>query len=332
MIKLDRSSVPFPSSLDKNIETSAINREIVRNQEIIDNHGQIEGAPLDFRAYSQPPVRRSIEKLTNNRCAYCGTKDARNTVQIEHFRPKQELITDRETSIKPGYYWLAAEWGNLLPACQYCNISKNSEVIENNTLVDKKFGKGNYFSVLLEDRASPLLINREAAELALLFDPCIDDPNELFIYVQDNIGGEGYLIVQPNIDMIDPYKIAKAKYSISILGLNHPVLAKKRLDKVIGCSRAIEELKNKLNTNANEDLLKKGTLDILEFVSINRNSSFVGLCRRLATDTVMTARNHLIQNGNINRLEDFDSLESAIDDLEHFIEGYEYSYDIGIIF
>ena len=38
---------------------------------------------------------------------------------MEHYRPKARVST--EQGDKPGYYWLAARWENLLPSCTDCN-------------------------------------------------------------------------------------------------------------------------------------------------------------------------------------------------------------------
>src|SRR6185295_16449386 len=110
----------------------------------------------------------------HGKCAYCETLRAANqrSGDVEHFRPKRRLtdfenqpimITD-DAGVEtphPGYYWLAYDWRNLLPACIDCNrISKDKGS-------GRRIGKWDYFPVKNthaqrpgeEDQEEPLLIN-----------------------------------------------------------------------------------------------------------------------------------------------------------------------------
>ncbi|EUJ36760.1 hypothetical protein PWEIH_11375 [Listeria weihenstephanensis FSL R9-0317] len=62
-----------------------------------------------------------------NKCCYCGTKVPLHVshAHIEHFRPKT-AVTTLTGKVKPGYYWLVAEWSNLLYACPLCNENKDT--------------------------------------------------------------------------------------------------------------------------------------------------------------------------------------------------------------
>lgn len=40
---------------------------------------------------------------------------------VEHFRPKKAVLEDDGRLRRPGYYWLAYTWENLLLACAECN-------------------------------------------------------------------------------------------------------------------------------------------------------------------------------------------------------------------
>lgn len=80
-----------------------------------------------------------LEYIFNGKCAYCETniKEARQYGDAEHFRPKggvspeevketgfpdvQVVHPDGTTIHHPGYFWLAYDWKNLLPACSTCN-------------------------------------------------------------------------------------------------------------------------------------------------------------------------------------------------------------------
>jgi hypothetical protein len=86
-----------------------------------------------------------IENVFHDKCAYCETREPRAPYHAEHFRPKGR-VRFREQGKKrlqrgkavdetgqevdhPGYFWLAYNWRNLLPSCNYCNsaLGKNDQ-------------------------------------------------------------------------------------------------------------------------------------------------------------------------------------------------------------
>jgi uncharacterized protein (TIGR02646 family) len=85
--------------------------------------------------YSHPTVKNPLCQSQHGKCAFCESKvKAVAHGDVEHFRPKagyQQQATDELG--KPGYYWLAYEWTNLLFACQICNQQgkKNLFPLEN---------------------------------------------------------------------------------------------------------------------------------------------------------------------------------------------------------
>jgi 5-methylcytosine-specific restriction endonuclease McrA len=110
----------------------------------------------------------------HGKCAYCESLIAADQPgDVEHFRPKGRVTATNSTTtpityveggitkLHPGYYWLAYDWQNLLPACVDCN-SPNTKKIPG-----KHMGKWNYFPVKgfravrpsEEDKEDPLLIN-----------------------------------------------------------------------------------------------------------------------------------------------------------------------------
>ena len=119
-----------------------------------------------------------MEHVFHKKCAYCETNlaEARQDADAEHFRPKlgvnykNILEPGNRTYVKakvldltkappkeiehPGYFWLAYNWKNLLPACRYCN-SKN--------------GKKNQFPV--KDEVYVFLVKMSDAETEDLADP-----------------------------------------------------------------------------------------------------------------------------------------------------------------
>lgn len=330
MIKLSRRSVTFPVSLDFTRANSAANNELRRNQALIDAHQPPDELNLKFTAYEQPSVRNSINELSNNRCAYCGAKPLRYKVEVEHYRPKNAVTISTGAKISPGYYWLAGVWDNLLPSCRLCNARQNSEVIENNSRVETTVGKGTLFHLTEENRVAPLTEGQEDGELPLLFNPCIDDPYDLFSYAEVRVENRAYLIITPNININDEAERQKAEHSISMLGLNHLETATKRLKVAIRCKAAINTL-DELLASIEETSLIGPIYDLTEFISIKKDSSFIGLNRKLAADCIYSTRTHLVNIGEVDQRELPITLKDAISDLEEYCDGYVPPVSIGII-
>ncbi|MDJ0836597.1 MAG: hypothetical protein QNK37_08770 [Acidobacteriota bacterium] len=111
-------------------------------------HGSDKDAPPEipkpkvdaeiYRAFK----RKILEELFHGKCGYCesfmGQKEDRVMIpDTEHFRPvrlvtvvnngKTETIhvvyEDGVNREHPGYFWLAYDWQNLVPACDGCNKS-----------------------------------------------------------------------------------------------------------------------------------------------------------------------------------------------------------------
>jgi hypothetical protein len=111
----------------------------------------------------------------HGKCAYCESLiDANQPGDLEHFRPKKAVtdfagkseMVDDDGTIKahPGYYWLAYDWRNLLPACWLCNSVSTQKT------AGKRTGKGNYFPVQRFRAINP---GDEAKEEPLLINPAL---------------------------------------------------------------------------------------------------------------------------------------------------------------
>ncbi len=73
--------------------------------------------------YGHPSVKASLFAAQQAKCAFCEQILSKYCYgDVEHFRPKgQAQQAAGEPFVKPGYYWLAYEWSNLLVACDDCN-------------------------------------------------------------------------------------------------------------------------------------------------------------------------------------------------------------------
>ena len=87
-----------------------------------------EKMPLREQIYRS--VKAEIEARQHGKCCYCEIvfddhKPHADTC-VEHWRPKlSSRQENRAKRIKPGYYWLAYDWDNLLVSCTFCNRKKN---------------------------------------------------------------------------------------------------------------------------------------------------------------------------------------------------------------
>lgn len=158
MIKINRSSVSVPAKLSSDgiIERTA-------------NESQFNNGKFSFvfknSIYGHSSVKKSLKESQYNKCAYCESKVSSVAYgDVEHFRPKGGWKQD-ESQInltKPGYYWLAYDWDNLLFSCQICN----------------QIYKKNYFP--LQDPSLRALSHNDSirVEKCLLLNPLVDDPEQ----------------------------------------------------------------------------------------------------------------------------------------------------------
>ena len=108
-----------------------------------------------FEAYRNDELKKVLEDLFHRKCAYCEANYAITSfMQVEHYRPKTI------------YYWLAADWSNLLPSCQICNNGKSSKF----PLVDprrqaRKRGEESREAPLLLDPTDPRVDRRPERHL-----------------------------------------------------------------------------------------------------------------------------------------------------------------------
>lgn len=158
-----------------------------------------------------------IEKLEKDlyfgKCAYC---ERHCQTEIEHYRPKGAVKEDKSHG---GYYWLACEWTNLVPACHDCN-----EMIE---------GKGTQFPIMGNRIWSATYSNSKTIQLdstlspyideqPYLLHPEIDNPEDLFSFEWDNTG----IVIKSTDEQIPN----RASETIRICNLNRDSLKRHRAE------------------------------------------------------------------------------------------------------
>jgi len=156
-----------------------------------------------------------LKNIFNNKCAYCETniKLARQFGDADHFRPKARVNykTNPEPECKkyklayaidyrvtpsgeikhPGYFWLAFNWKNLLPACIKCNSGQ---------------GKKNQFPILSQEYL--LNVKLSPAQVSQLKGNAIQsetDPDIYYLDVEDLNEHEKPALLHPffGVDPLD---------------------------------------------------------------------------------------------------------------------------------
>lgn len=175
MIRINRSRIPIPHSLasDKGSGKSEANRNIQRFEA-----GKKE--EMRFSAYSNKTVKEALIDLFHAKCAYCESKFLHvYPGDIEHFRPKGRIA--EAPHLGHGYYWIAAEWDNLLLSCRNCNQNLSHKIFEETD--SKTMGKMDQFPLsngsyrAKSHRSHPNSIQKEE-KYRLLIDPCKDEPKD----------------------------------------------------------------------------------------------------------------------------------------------------------
>lgn len=231
MIRVDRSAVPEPAVLtrpfDRGKHKDRTELEVVIAA--LAAH-RAAGQPdekftFDYGRYKEDEVKTALDTLFHGKCAYCETfYSASQPMDVEHWRPKGEVHRDDGQKLKPGYYWLAAAWENLMPSCIDCNRAREQYDIAVAARVT--VGKANQFPLapgknhVLQHEPTPDL----AAEGALLVDPCVDDPESFFEYTEEGV-------IRPRAGL-DEGGRARAEASIRVYALNRSGLVAERREVV----------------------------------------------------------------------------------------------------
>jgi len=185
------------------------------------NETKLTDKTFAFEVYRDPELVDALEAAFGSKCAYCESRFAHVTPKdIEHFRPKSEVETGSGT-LRPGYFWLAGEWENLLISCPDCNRGRKHDVPGQAAKV--KLGKETQFPLADEQhrlRAHGGALDGEEG-VRLLLNPCLDDPEQHLTFDEQ-------ALVHPRPDAggtVSP----KGTISITVFALQRKVLVEERL-------------------------------------------------------------------------------------------------------
>lgn len=224
MIRVARTATP--ASLDGPASPGGIEKK----EAIL---AYLGGGESDFTAYKRPDVVQALRAMFRKKCAYCEFNYAAGGPEdIEHFRPKGAVVIGGKLA-KPGYYWLAAEWSNLLPSCMDCNRKRTKEFAGATAHVS---GKANLFPVADEKHRWRSHSKRRIREEPLLLDPCTDDPALHLEFLGDGL-------VRATVDAAGSSS-PKGQASIDVYGLLRADLVEQRAAKQVRVRAAIERALN----------------------------------------------------------------------------------------
>lgn len=152
-------------------------------------------APKIKRLYSK--MKAELVAAFHGKCVFCETSVDRMQGDVEHFRPKGRIDDSNGKRIPKhkGYYWLAYDLDNLMPACERCNQPSPRNGVT--------YGKRNFFPVNGTRAFGPL--DDLALEDPVFIHPVKEDPASHF-----KLHSNGYLEGVTD----------RGKEMIRVLGLN----------------------------------------------------------------------------------------------------------------
>ena len=243
MRKIDRTAVKAPDSLH---DTNGPGSAELQNARV--HFAGKDPGSFPFAAYKASDVVEALQKLFQGKCAYCETRfAAASPMEIEHFRPKGGVA---ECADHPGYWWLAAQWTNLLASCIDCNrrryqraISIDPDPLAGGAVRKTLMGKGDCFPILGPQHARGEDDALDAEDPALI-DPTRRNPSDHLVWLEK----QDFSLVGPRIrnGEFDPY----GKTTYLIFGLNRQALVEDRTRRVREVKAQIVNIERQLDLAA----------------------------------------------------------------------------------
>lgn len=208
-----------------------------------------------FRAlWSDEVVRKKLSAMHNNRCCYCERfRDSSRESDIEHFRPKTAVA--EKVPNRPGYWWLAYEWTNLLFSCKTCNEQY----------------KKTHFPVRGTRAVSPDDSLNE--EQACLLDPASEDVDSAIGF--DWVTHRGNVLVY-GIGS----NVRRATTTVRIVGLNRPSLASERWEALQPLKRIARSMIRAQEEGVSQSYISRVAEEIQKMTSRSSAAPFVGMKRK----------------------------------------------------
>ena len=223
-------------------------------------------APSDYRTgkrkfkpkssiYAHSTVKAALLDAQQDKCAFCESFITHIAYgDVEHYRPKAGYQQrEGDTLRRPGYYWLAYSWDNLLLVCTLCNQER----------------KGNLFPLRRPRARARSHMDNLDAEEPLLIDPSRVEPS---LHVR--FRGHYAFAVRNR---------REGKTTLDVLGLNREKLAEARAERLEHlevlhslCEHLRREIARNLSPELTEQLrhheavLRKKTQDRAQYAAMAR--------------------------------------------------------------
>jgi uncharacterized protein (TIGR02646 family) len=280
MIKVDRREVNPPKILTDPKGNGA--EEIRKATEFYTDLANREKT-FPFEVYKAQEVKQALNQLFHFKCAYCETVIAASQpVAVEHYRPKGAVVIDGKPR-KPGYYWLAAVWDNLLPSCTDCNSPRQQDIIGEDAAVA---GKASKFPIANEAKRATAP-GGEKKERRLLLNPCLDDPEKhlVFEFIEDKNDPRIIEVIVVPAKLPNGKDSPMGKASIQTYALQRSGLVMERSRRFKDIKAQVARI-NKIIKRLDEESDDQADLDDLkeEMEELNRliaeDQEYVGMARQ----------------------------------------------------
>lgn len=265
MIKINRSltspAIPVYNIASKGRLPHKITREVdernraikfYTNQVNYAGNKKITTTEFTFAVYKDALLKAELFTIFKKKCAYCESTPAHvSPLDIEHFRPKNEIQTQDGQSFKPGYYWLAGEWSNLLISCNDCNRARYHHVPGQPK--DVLRGKDSQFP--LSDEITRVRSHQDNVFVEepyrLLINPCTEDPEQFFTYdteglIHPRIPGDARALMSIHVYALQRGDLVHERKKVLndlVERINFLHLPAKELDRVPGDDRELYQEK-----------------------------------------------------------------------------------------
>jgi len=212
---------------------------------------------FDRAIYADDSVKRALRDSLHGKCCFCESKVTHiSPGDVEHFRPKAACRQSQDDPLlRPGYYWLAYSWTNLLFCCEQCN----------------RRHKRNHFPLIDPNTRARSHRARVREEQPLFINPAEIDPERFLGFREEYLYAKG----------ANP----QASATIDALRLNREELAEERrglltkLKLLIDFRSTIVALPSDLQSPENEILLSE--IDAILETSVQDFSPYAAMARSL---------------------------------------------------
>lgn len=289
MIFVDRNRVKVPDILID--ETKKGKKETKKNIQFA-IAGEFE--KMTYSAYSETDVKDALIQLFKGKCAYCESKFLHvYSGDVEHFRPKGE-IEEATPNKKPGYYWLAAEWTNLLLSCRNCNQKLKHQIF--GKVQKETMGKMNQFPLdkgfkHIQSHKNNLKKISAEEQNRLLINPCIEKPENYFKY-------ESAGVIKPKVATGKDFQMAEKSIAVYVLQRMPLVQAREKVYIEITAQmqrvlEAVANLNDSISKPALKDkrvvfdkILKREMVRLKKFT--NDEEEYAGMARQIVNEFINT--------------------------------------------